>query len=164
MTFNRLSEALWRERHLLELLLFKLEEEQLMLTAGRTRWLSHATREVESVLDEIRSAELARAVEADAVAQTLGVPTTAGLAGLADAAPAPWDDMLRGHRDAFAALTAEIARLADDNRELLAMSHRATQETLAALQHTVEEEPGTYDVTGHPRTQAAGARLVDRAL
>lgn len=164
MTFNRLSEALWQERRLLELLLFKLEEEQLMLTAGRTRWLSLATREVESVLDEIRSAELARAVEADAAAQALGVPASAGLAALADAAPAPWDEMLRGHRDAFASLTAEIARLADDNRELLAMSHRATQETLASLQHAVDEGPGTYDVTGHPRAQAAGARLVDRAL
>ena len=55
---ERLSEVLWRERHLLELLLFKLEEEQLVLTSGRTRWLGHATREVETVLEEIRTAEL----------------------------------------------------------------------------------------------------------
>ncbi len=164
MTFNRLSEALWQERRLLELLLFKLEEEQLMLSAGRTRWLSHATREVESVLDEIRSAELARAVEADAAAAALGVSPSAGLTALAEAAPAPWDDLLRGHRDAFASLTAEIARLADDNRELLAMSHRAAQETLATLQHAVDNGPGTYDVTGQTLTEAAGARLVDRAL
>ena len=38
---------LWRERELLELLLFKLEEEQLVLASGRGRWLAHATHEVE---------------------------------------------------------------------------------------------------------------------
>ena len=54
MGLNELSGVLWRERQLLELLLFKLEEEQLILTSGRTQWLGHATREVESVLDQIR--------------------------------------------------------------------------------------------------------------
>jgi hypothetical protein len=49
-----LSSILWREREMLELLLFKLEEEQLVLASGRGRWLVHATREVEMVLDHIR--------------------------------------------------------------------------------------------------------------
>ena len=52
MGANELSALLWRERELLELLTFKLEEEQLLLTAGRTRWIEHATREVEQVLVE----------------------------------------------------------------------------------------------------------------
>ena len=73
MPFSRLSDVLWRERHLLELLLFKLEEEQLILSAGRTRWLSRATREVENVLDEIRTAELGRALEADEAARAVGL-------------------------------------------------------------------------------------------
>lgn len=160
MTLNGLSEALWRERRLLELLLFKLEEEQLVLTSGRTRWLAQATREVESVLDEIRSAELARAVEVEEVAEALGVPTSSGLSTLADAAPAPWDELLRSHRDAFASLTAEIGQLADDNRELLSMSHRATQETLASLEDSVR----TYDGSGLRSPEPAGAHLIDRAI
>ena len=73
MALSELSDVLWTERRLLELLLFKLEEEQLVLTSGRTRWLAHATREVETVLDEIRDAELGRSVEADAVAIELGL-------------------------------------------------------------------------------------------
>ena len=60
MALSELSDVLWTERRLLELLLFKLEEEQLVLTSGRTRWLAHATREVETVLDQIRDAELAK--------------------------------------------------------------------------------------------------------
>ncbi|AEI10970.1 flagellar export chaperone FlgN [Cellulomonas gilvus] len=159
MALDALSEVLWHERTLLELLLFKLEEEQLLLTAGRTRWLAHATREVEAVLSQIRDAELGRSVEASAACAELGLPDGAALADLADAAPAPWDELLRQHRDSFASLTAEISQLADGNRELLAMSHRATQETLASL-HDVH----TYDGSGRSAGTAADALLVDRTL
>ncbi|WP_448631308.1 flagellar export chaperone FlgN [Cellulomonas soli] len=160
MALNRLSEVLWQERHLLELLLFKLEEEQLLLTSGRTRWLAHATREVEQVLAEIRDAELGRAVEAEAVAQMLGVDPGISLGALADHAPEPWDELLRAHRDAFAVLTAEISQLADGNRELLAMSHRATQETLMTLHETVH----TYDGTGQRHDGEVFAQLLDRSI
>jgi hypothetical protein len=160
MSLNSLSEALWRERRLLEMLLFKLEEEQLVLTSGRSRWLAQATREVESVLDEIRSAEIARAMEVEEVAPQLGLAGGASLGELAQAAPAPWDELLRAHRDAFATVTAEIGRLADDNRELLMLSHRATQETLASLEDSVR----TYDVTGQPRAEVRAAQLIDRSI
>ncbi|MBT0993088.1 flagellar export chaperone FlgN [Cellulomonas sp. DKR-3] len=159
MALDALSEVLWHERSLLELLLFKLEEEQLLLTSGRTRWLAHATREVEAVLAQIRDAELGRSVEAVAACAALGVPDGASLAEMADAAPAPWDELLRQHREAFASLTAEISHLADGNRELLAMSHRATQETLASLGDT-----HTYDGAGRSSAGESGAILVDRTL
>ena len=161
MTLNSLSEALWHERRLLELLLFKLEEEQLVLTSGRSRWLAQATREVESVLDEIRSAEIARAVEVEDVAATLGLAGNASLAELAAAAPAPWDELLRAHHEAFLSLTGEISRLADDNRELLAMSHQATQETLMSLQDSVQ----TYDVSGQAAVLGEhSSRVLDRSI
>ncbi|HEX4777551.1 MAG TPA: flagellar protein FlgN, partial [Acidimicrobiia bacterium] len=54
MSLSDVSNILWRERQLLELLLFKLEEEQMILAGGRTRWLPHATREVETVLGELK--------------------------------------------------------------------------------------------------------------
>ena len=64
---------LWRERELLELLLFKLEEEQLVLASGRARWLAHATREVEAVLEQIRNSEHVRTLQTDVVAMELGL-------------------------------------------------------------------------------------------
>ncbi len=161
MALSRLSDVLWTERHLLELLLFKLEEEQLVLSSGRTRWLGHATREVETVLEEIRDAELGRATEADAAANMLGLPAGITLLEMSEHAPAPWNDLLRAHRDAFVTLTAEISQLADGNRELLAMSHRATQETIMSLQETVQ----TYD--GHGQSTAPSdrsAQLLDRSF
>lgn len=161
MALSQLSDVLWSERHLLELLLFKLEEEQLVLTSGRTRWLGHATREVETVLDQIRDAELGRAAEADAVARELGLDEGASLLELSQHAPAPWDELLRAHRDAFVTLTSEIGDLADGNRELLAMSHRATQETLLSLQETA----GTYDGHGQSATTPdRSAQLLDRSF
>jgi hypothetical protein len=46
MGFAELSSVLWRERYTLELLLFKLEAEQLLLTAGR---VTGANRELPTV-------------------------------------------------------------------------------------------------------------------
>ncbi len=73
MSVNDLSAVLWRERELLELLTFKLEEEQLLLAAGRSRWVSHASREVEQVLERLRSTGLERAASSAAVAEEWGV-------------------------------------------------------------------------------------------
>lgn len=160
MSLNELSGVLWRERQLLELLLFKLEEEQLVLTSGRTRWLGHATREVESVLEQIRTAELGRAVEAEAAARELGVPEGSSLSVLAASAPAPWDDLLREHHEAFVTLTDEIKSLAESNRDLLATSHRAAQETLMSLQDTVQ----TYDPRGAASSATGSVQLLDQAL
>jgi DNA-directed RNA polymerase specialized sigma subunit len=161
MALSQLSDVLWKERNLLELLLFKLEEEQLVLTSGRTRWLGHATREVETVLDQIRDAELGRSAEADEVARELGLEEGVSLLTLSEHAPAPWDELLRAHRDAFVTLTTEISQLADGNRELLAMSHRATQETLLSLQETVQ----TYDGQGHSSaTPDRSAQLLDQSF
>jgi hypothetical protein len=161
MGLNELSGVLWRERQLLELLLFKLEEEQLILTSGRTQWLGHATREVESVLDQIRTAELGRSIEADEAAREVGLPEGSGLRAIAAAAPNPWDALLGEHHAAFVDLTDQINQLAQGNRDLLSASHRATRETLLSLQETVD----TYDPRGTAASAAAGtSHLLDRAL
>lgn len=159
MGLNALSGVLWRERQLLELLLFKLEEEQLILTSGRTQWLGHATREVESVLEQIRTAELGRSVEADAAAREVGVPEGSSLIVLAQKAPPPWDDLFADHHAAFVSLTDQISTLAESNRDLLATSHRAAQETIMNLQQSVQ----TYSPHG-ASTAHGSVQLLDQAL
>lgn len=130
---HEVSNILWRERHLLELLLFKLEEEQLLLAAGRTRWLSQATREVEMVLEEMKATELSRAVVTEAAGIALGLGTNASLQALAEAAPAPWGDLLHEHRRAFLELTEELVSLASTNRELLTRGYEAAREMLGVI-------------------------------
>ena len=160
MALADVSTVLWRERELLELLLFKLEEEQLVLASGRTRWLAHATREVEMVIAQIRSAELERAVLVDALAAELGLPASPSLTALADAAPSPWDELLRAHRAAFLVLTEEIGAMSTTNRELLTSAQRASREVLAGLDVSGAQ---TYSPKG-TEAEPARARVYDRAL
>jgi hypothetical protein len=133
MGLREVSAILWRERHLLELLLFKLDEEQLVLAAGRTRWLARATREVEMVLEEIRQTELERAVAVSGVAVDLGLPSDASLRRLAETAPEPWRDILAEHRQAFLSLTDEITALVQTNREMLVRGQKAVRDVLASV-------------------------------
>ena len=72
MSLPDLAAVLWRQRDLLERLTYRLECEQLLLAAGRNRWLAVATSEVEHVLEELRIVEMQRAVIADQVARSVG--------------------------------------------------------------------------------------------
>jgi flagellar biosynthesis/type III secretory pathway chaperone len=140
-----LSALLWQERELLELLVFKLEEEQLLLTSGKTRWLHHATREVEQVLERLRDIGLARAVHAAAVATQWGIDDGASLREISAAAPdGPWGELLGAHLQAMTALVGQISALRDSNQQFLRAATRSTQETLAGI----GTGAGTYAADG----------------
>ncbi|MCU1431362.1 MAG: FlgN family protein [Actinotalea sp.] len=136
MGLHQLSDELWRERRLLDLLLFKLEQQELLLSNGRDQWIGHATRELEAVLDRVRGSELARAIAADVVALLVGAPSGSSLTVLAAHAPSPWDELLLGHHEALVSLTADISRVATDNRLLIAAVQRATRQSLVDLRDT----------------------------
>jgi hypothetical protein len=162
---NDVSALLWRERELLELLLFKLEEEQLLLTAGKSRWLSHATHEVEQVMDRLRAAGLTRTLEVATLAEEWGGGENSTLRELAAIAPdGPWRDIFMGHLRAMTEVTGQIKELRDINERFLRAAVRSTQETLAAL----VPDAGTYDaegIAGGVRAHTpADARLFDQRL
>lgn len=123
---ENLSLILWRERELLETLLFKLEQEQLVLASRRTRWLMRAAREVESVLETLRETEVLRSLAADEAAASVGMDSNPSLRALAAAAPEPWRSILLDHRDAFVAANREVREVADTNRELITAGHRSS--------------------------------------
>src|SRR5690606_3409112 len=106
-----LSDVLWRERDLLELLVHRLEVERALLETGRTARIALAARETEDVLEQYRTAELGRAAEAAASARALGRPENASLADLAQAAQGPWGDILHEHRSALRELVAQVETL-----------------------------------------------------
>lgn len=158
---SEVSNILWRERQLLELLTFKLEEEQLVLAAGRTRWLNHATREVETVLGEIKRVELDRAVHVEALARSLGLADTPNLRQVAEVVPAPWDRIFDEHRNALLTAAHDIDAVAKSNRDLLSRGQTATREALAALG---EIEIDAYTPKGAASERSLGMRLVDEAI
>src|SRR5580765_4260303 len=94
MALSDVSNILWRERQLLELLQFKLEEEQLVLLNGKNRWVAHATREVEMIIEQLREVELQRAMAVNSASRELGLDGEPTLRELAAVAPAPWNNLL----------------------------------------------------------------------
>ena len=160
-TMENLSLILWRERELLETLLFKLETEQLVLSSGRTRWLNRAAREVEIVLETIRETEALRAVVADEMASMLGIPANPSLRALLDAVEEPWRSILEDHRQAFLEVTAQLTEMAEANRNLVTTGLRTARETLLAFDETAASyaQDGSAVAVAMPR-----ARLIDRSL
>jgi hypothetical protein len=161
MALNDVSNILWRERQLLELLVFKLEEEQLVLAAGRTRWLAHATREVETVLEEIKRVELDRAVEVQGVAAELGLSSPPTLRELAEITETPWDKIFEEHRRALLEMAQEIDSVGRANRDLLTRGQQAARDALATLGQV---EVDSYTPSGQAGAASLGLRLVDEAI
>jgi hypothetical protein len=133
MSLSEVSNAIWRERQLLELLVFKLAEEQFVIASGREQWLPRATREVETVLAEIKSVELDRAMTVAELADELGLEETPSLRDLAASGPAPWDAIYADHRRALLELAHEVDTAARANRDLLRRRRAATREALVSI-------------------------------
>jgi len=157
MGFAEVSTMLWRERDALQLLLFKLIEEQLIVSSGRTRWLPQANEEIEFALEQLRGTEVLRAAETDAIAEELGLAIPATLAQLEAAADEPWATLYGEHRRALLQLIAEIDQVTAENRKLLVAGARAVRETLLSVSQTVQ----TYDSSGSATASNSGPLLMD---
>ena len=161
MSANELSACLWRERELLDLLAFKLEEEQFLLTTGKSRWLQYATREVEQVMERLRAAGLARSVEAAVVGEEWGAPQNATLRELVGTAPdGPWADIFTAHLNALTEYTEQIRDLRDLNEHYLRTALRFIQEAQA----DGSTESGTYDANGESGVANPSAQIFDLKL
>lgn len=159
MSKEDLSSILWRERDLLDTLLYKLEVEQLVLASSRTKWLAAAAREVELVLDKIREAEVLRALEVDTLGEELGLEPNASLREIAEACEEPWKGIFLDHREAFSTVATEISSMSESNRELLTAGYHAAQATLLSL----SDGGGTYGADGAVAADRRSS-LVDRTL
>ena len=144
MAMEDLSLVLWRERELLETLLYKLEIEKLVLASHSTRWLASAAREVELVLETVRDTELLRAVAVDAAAASVGLAPNPSLRALAEAVGEPWHTILMDHHKAFVSYTRDLVDTAATNRELLTASQQAAREVFLSL----ADHPAGYSPTG----------------
>lgn len=155
--FSELSSLLWQEREALELLLFKLVEERLIVAAGEAKWLAAANREVESVVEQLQAVEVQRAVEVELISRELNAGGDLSLNELAAAAGEPWAGILLDHRSKLTALVAEIDQAADQNRALLSAGARSIRETMLTLTESVD----TYDAHGAPSPNAPRSMIMD---
>lgn len=148
-------DVLWSEREMLESLLFKLVEEQFILTSGAARWLNRADAEVRVALKRLRASEIVRAAEVDALVRLLGLAPETTLRRLAETVRSPWSVVFADHRAALLSLAAEVEAVATENKRLLDEGSQAIRETLECLQHSVAgyhcgaDSPAAGDVSIH---------------
>ena len=167
-----LSRILWREREVLELLLYKLEQQQHLRTSGQTRWLAFAAREVDLLEQQLRCAEVLRAAEVEFVARRLDPRAGRTLARLVDTAPDAWSPVLAECGDDLRSLCAEIAqvgragappvnrdRMAGSRPRVSASLERAGARHVSAAVKTAGDSPdaaagsaGPAQVPGVPRS------------
>src|ERR1044071_3184746 len=120
MSLSELSNILWRERRLLELLAFKLEEEHLVLASGRTRWLTRASGEVDAIIEEIKHVRLERAIRMADSSDELGFSDPPTLRELARSVAPPWDSIFSEHGRALHTLAREV-------ESITRVEHRASE-------------------------------------
>ena len=160
--YQHLSTLLWREQELLDLLLFKAEEKQYLILTGKTRWLPRIAHEIEVVLDQLRTLEVERAAATEVLAGGLGVGANPSLRQLAEAAPAPWSDLLTKHHEALLVLVTELRSLSDANRELIEGGLAAIGDALRTVRGP---QAGTYTHNGRAASSNAYRPVsVDGAL
>lgn len=114
---DELVTSLARERQLLDLLLFRLVEVRLLLTAGESRFLPFAAAEVEQATKRMQEAELRRWVLVSRLVRELGVDgESMTLDALARHSVEPYRTIFADHRSAFLQLVAEIGEVTAENR------------------------------------------------
>src|SRR5215213_5729823 len=160
--YQHLSTLLWREQELLDLLLFKAEEKQYLILTGKTRWLARIAHEIEVVLDQLRSLEVERAAATEAIAVGLGIGANPSLRQVADAAPAPWNDLFAKHHETLLVLVTDLRGLSDTNRGLIEGGLAAIGDALVSVR---PPSAGTYGSTGRNTDDGAHrAVTLDGAL
>lgn len=156
-----LSRTLWKQRGLIEVLQYRLEVQQLILSADREHRLQTALEEVEAAMEDIRRTERSRDDVVRRCAQQLGLDSTASLGDIRDRTAEPWSSVLAEHQAALLALVADTERLAGLNRE---MAQRGANDTRSVIDHlspgSMAPQSGTYGPTGRGLARPA---LVDRS-
>jgi len=148
------SNILWRERNLLELLAFKLEAERLLARAGRTRWLAKADHEVEMVIDELKAVELERGIQVQVLGEELGLAADSTLLLLAETVSGEWAGILTDHRRALLELARDVDRCARRSRRTPAPLEKVASSVPVDDRGAVAVSRALADIVQPPRGDA----------
>ena len=97
---DELLDALGRQRHVLEVLLFRMLEARHLLDSGEVRFLHLAAQDIEAASEAVREVELRRAL--------LPLPDGTTLRQLSDASPSPLMEILHEHLLELSRVAAEL--------------------------------------------------------
>lgn len=153
---SELSHHLWSLRQLLERLVFRLDVQQLLLAAQRTRFLPLAAAEVDEASAAIAALEEHIRKAATALAKDSGLEPTSSLIQLAELTEPHMKNLLLDHRAALAVLQVEVEELVRSNKELARRIMQA-RDVLSSLTPTTD----AYSPTGQPQSSPRTARRFD---
>ncbi|HXX90044.1 MAG TPA: flagellar export chaperone FlgN [Acidimicrobiales bacterium] len=153
-----LSVCLWEERAALEQLVFRLEQENLVLASGRHRLLMQSTAEVAASSAAVDQVEQRRIELTAAIAADTGLAADATLEVITEVLDAPAAEALRSHRAALRRLVGLVTDLVQRNRELIA---RGLAATVDALTLVGAAPAGAYDASGTAPAGVGGALVYD---
>ncbi|GEM_PF-1251807 len=156
MNFTEVSDVLRRERDLIELLHFKLEEERLVLTTGQSSWVERSAREVEAVSEEAHRVEEDRRRIIEAFAGRLGIHGECTLSALRQASPPEWATVFADHQSVMADLVPKVKEAVEANRELLLRGTDSVRQALAGFGR--EQDPGDEKVYARHGGPSGSAR------
>jgi flagellar biosynthesis/type III secretory pathway chaperone len=161
MALSDLADRLEEERAAIEELCFVLEQQQLLLAAGRVRWLPRQTATVQAVSEALAVVSARRARAAGIVAGALGLPESAPLEEIVARAPeGPERTRLAEIHHTLTALADQLAAAVTENRTLLARGLSATNDALALLgTSSGYDATGTLALHGLPSSAAIDARV-----
>lgn len=157
-----LADTLWAERHLVELLLYRLTLAKLVLAADERRFVALAVGEVDEAVNRLREAELRRELAIAELADAWGEPASElTLTAVAERAPQPWSKVFTDHREGFRALTEEIEATSAENRRLASAGLQSVQHALDVL---TTDRTGTYTAAGVAEPSSARPTRLDQTL
>lgn len=159
--FGELSALLWREREVLEEVLFQLTVQQRVLESGDVRWITRVDAGVNASLETMRLHEIIRASEVERLVREHGLPSDSSLRDLARTAPEPWPSVLLDHREALLTIAAEIDGMTTEVRRLLVAGEKATDEALRRLTGQTEAPTTTAPAFGRPTAQRRNVHILD---
>lgn len=156
-----LATLCWRQRELLDLLLFKAGFKQYVVMTDQMRWLPRIGTEIEQVLTDLNALEGERLALVEQIVAEQNLPTPSpSLREIAEAVGDPWGTVLMQHHEALLLAVTEIRALSETNRDLIERGMSAVREALA-IPHA---PTGTYTATGQSETSTQRAVALDGVL
>jgi len=156
---HELSALVWDLRQHLEVLVYRLEVQQLLLAASRTTHVARAIADVEETTALIASleADLARAVAASAKLHDVEPLTT--LESLAEVCDQEHGFSLKDHRNALVTLGSQVEELVRSNKDLARKVMQARE-----VISTLAPQADTYSATGAPAQTTRPALKLNRTV
>jgi len=153
-----LSTCLWEERAAIEQLVFRLEQENLVLASGRHRLLMQSTAEVAAASATVDQIESRRLEITAAIGRQLGLAEPVTIEAVAGALATDGAEALRAHRIALRSLMGSVTDLVERNRELIARGLAATTDALALVGAAPAD---AYDASGTRPATVSGSLMLD---